>query len=204
MKSVFNKFFNLPVYIHVLAMAAVSCILVFFVLKGLDIYTNHNKAVQVPDVRGLQIEDAADFFTRNMLRFEIADSIYSKEVTPGAIVELRPEANAKVKKNRIVYVTINAKTEETAVIPEVTDISFRQAFALLKARGFMDVEWKYVTGEYRDLTVGVEYGGQMINSGTRVPITAKLILVISDGYVVPEDTITKEKPEIIGGDESWF
>lgn len=206
MKSIFNKIFQLPVYIHLLAVIMTCCIVIYVVLKGIDGYTNHNQAVHVPDVRGLQIEDAAPFLEQNMLRYVIIDSIYSKEVTPGAIVELLPEANSKVKKNRIVYLTVNAKTEETAIIPEITDISFRQAYALLRARGFMDVEWKYVSGEYRDLTIGVEYGGQMINSGTRVPLTAKLILVISDGYVIPHeaDSVTIEKPEIIGGDESWF
>jgi beta-lactam-binding protein with PASTA domain len=183
-----------------------SCLTIYIVLKSIDSYTNHNQAVYVPDVRGLQVEDAAPFFGQNMLRFEIVDSIFSKEVTPGAIVELMPEANAKVKKNRIVYVTVNAKTEETAPIPDIADISFRQAYALLRARGFMDVEYKYVSGEYRDLTIGIEYGGQIVSTGTRVPLTSKLILVISDGNITPQDSDTTEENhvEIIGGDESWF
>lgn len=206
MKSFFGKIFELPVYIHLLAVIAAFCVIVYAVLKGIDGYTNHNQAVTVPDVRGLQVEDAEEFLKQSMLRYQIVDSIYSKDVTPGAIVELMPEANSKVKKNRIVYITVNAKTEETAIVPEVADISFRQAYALLRARGFMDVEWKYVTGEYRDLTIGVEYGGQMISGGARVPLTAKLILVISDGNIAPteNDSMMLEKPEIIEGDESWF
>jgi beta-lactam-binding protein with PASTA domain len=198
MKSVFDNLFKMPIYAHLLVIAALSCLIIYIVLKGIDSYTNHNQAVHIPDVRGLQIEDAAPFFKQNMLRYTIVDSIFSKDVTPGAIVELMPEANAKVKKNRIVYVTVNAKTEETAPIPDIADISFRQAYALLKARGFMDIEYKYVSGEYRDLTVGVEYGGQMINTGTRVPLTAKLILVIGDGHIMPQDS------DVIEEEESWF
>ncbi len=206
MKSFFDKIFKMPVYAHLLAMSVLLCLIIYIVLKSIDSYTNHNQAVYVPDVRGLQMEDAIPFFEQNMLRYEIVDSIFSKEETPGAIVELMPEANAKVKKNRIVSVTVNAKTEETEPIPDIEDISFRQAYALLRARGFMDVEYKYVSGEYRDLTIGVEYGGRMVNAGTRVPLTAKLILVISDGNVTPEDssTVDEENIEIIGGDESWF
>ncbi len=206
MKSSFDKIFKMPIYAHLLAMSVLLCLIIYIVLKSIDSYTNHNQAVYVPDVRGLQMEDAIPFFEQNMLRYEIVDSIFSKEETPGAIVELMPEANAKVKKNRIVSVTVNAKTEETEPIPDIEDISFRQAYALLRARGFMDVEYKYVSGEYRDLTIGVEYGGRMVNAGTRVPLTAKLILVISDGNVTPEDssTVDEENIEIIGGDESWF
>lgn len=206
MTSFLGKIFKMPVYIHILAVLVASCITVYIVLRSIDVYTNHNQAVYVPDVRGLQIEDAIPLLEQSMLRHVIVDSIFSKEVTPGAIVDLMPEVNSKVKKNRIVSITINAKTEETAPIPEIADISFRQAYALLKARGFMDVEYKYVTGEYLDLTVGVEYGGQMIECGTRVPLTAKLILVISDGntVTVERDSIQEYVPEIIDGDESWF
>ena len=203
--SLFDKIFKLPVYIHLLAIAAFACITLYIVLKSIDAYTNHNQAVQVPDVRGLQIEDAIPFLEKSLLRHEILDSIYSKDVTPGAIVELTPEVNSKVKKNRIIYITVNAKTEETASIPEIEDISYRQAYALLKARGFMDVEYKYVSGEFLDLAIGVEYRGQMVSSGTRVPLTAKLTLVISDGdiFMNESDSLTEEKPVVVG-DESWF
>lgn len=41
-----------------------------------------------------------------------------------------------------------------AVIPEVEDLSFRQAYALLRARGFSSVEIEYVPGDYKDLAMG--------------------------------------------------
>ena len=204
--SLFDKIFTLPVYVHLLAISVVACITVYIVLKSIDSYTNHNQAVFVPDIRGLQIEDAVPFLEQKLLQYKIIDSIYSSDVMPGAIVEMIPEANSKVKKNRTIYITVNAKTEETAPIPEIEDISYRQAYALLKARGFIDVELKYVTGEFLDLAIGVEYGGNMVNSGTRIPLTAKLILVISDGNILINDgdSIAEEVPEIISVDESWF
>ena len=207
MSSLFDKIFKLPVYIHLLVLMGVVCIAVYIVLKGIDAYTSHNQAVNVPDIRKLQIEEAIPFLEQNSLQYSIVDSVFSKDVEPGAIVELMPEANSKVKRNRIIYITVNAKSEETAPIPEVTDMSYRQAYALLKACGFTNVEWKYVSGEYRDLTMGVEYGGRMVNDGTRVPLTANLILVISDGYIINKgDTLTDDvKPDIIGGhDNEWF
>jgi beta-lactam-binding protein with PASTA domain len=203
MKSFLDKIFGLPVYVHLLAIFLLSSLCLYIVLNYLDSYTNHNQAVNVPDVRGLQMEDAAPFFERNKLRYALVDSVFSKDAVPGAIVELLPEANSKVKKNRIVYVTVNAKTEETAPLPDVAKLSFRQAQALLKTCGFVDVEHKYVAGEYRDLVAGIEYEGRMVNSGTRAPLTAKIILVVSDGNVMPADS-TESEMEIIGGDESWF
>lgn len=206
MKSLFGKIFRLPVYVHLLAVAVVFVVMVYVTLKIVDVYTNHNQAVLVPDVRGLQIEDAAPFLEQNMLHYIIIDSVYTKEKPPGAIVELMPEADSKVKKNRNIYITINAKTEKTAPIPDLADISYREAWGILKARGFMYLDLKQVAGEHLNLTVGVEYEGRMIAPGTRVPLDANLFLVINDGNILPSDSISAdgEHPVIIGGDESWF
>ncbi|MDR3252471.1 MAG: PASTA domain-containing protein [Tannerella sp.] len=206
MRSFLDKILGMPIYVHLLAVCALLCLIVFVTLKRIDSYTNHNQAVVVPDVRGLQIEKAAPFFEKNFLRYVIIDSIYSKEVAPGAIIELSPDANAKVKKNRIVYVTVNAKTEEATTIPEIADISYRQAYALLKSRGFAKVDVKYVSSEFRDLAIGVEYGGRMLESGDRVPLTAKIILVVGDGNILSDsaDSTDVQGKDIIGGEESWF
>ena len=50
--------------------------------------------------------------------------------------ELIVKSGLSVKEGQIVFVTINALTSQMAVIPEVEDLSFRQAYALLRARGF--------------------------------------------------------------------
>jgi beta-lactam-binding protein with PASTA domain len=206
MKSLFRKIFCLPVFIHLLAVMALSLIAIYATLRYIDAYTNHNQAVLIPDIRGFQMEEAIPVLEQNFLRYEVIDSIYSKEFNPGAIVELSPEVNAKVKKNRIIYITVNAKTEKTAQIPEVTDLSYRQAYADLKSRGFRYVEKKLVPGEFYDLTVGVEYEGKLVNSGTRVPLTANLFLVVCDGTVGPEENKIndEETTESAGSDEHWF
>ncbi|MDR0836080.1 MAG: PASTA domain-containing protein [Tannerella sp.] len=205
--NIFGKLLSMPVYVNILAAGALFCLMAYAVLKYIDVYTNHNKAVVVPDVRGLQIEDAKPFFEKNMLRYTVVDSIYSKDYAPGAIVEMMPGADSKVKKKRVINVTVNAKSEKRIAVPDVADISYREAFALLRSRGFMDIETKFVSGMYKDLTVGVQYGAQIIQSGTRVPVSAKLILVISDGSMSgyqEDSTTTVIDSTVIKGDESWF
>jgi len=205
MKTLFSKLFYFPLYVHLLAVIAAFVFAIYLVLKYLEVYTNHNQAVVVPDVRRLQIEEAAPLFERNMLRFTVIDSIYSTEYEPGAVVELSPEAESKVKKNRMISLTINAKTEKTVPIPDVVDISYRQVYARLKSLGF-DVEPKYVPGDFRDLTIGLEYNGNPVVSGTRLPISAKLTLLVSNGNregLEDGDTFD-EDIDISKSDESWF
>jgi beta-lactam-binding protein with PASTA domain len=171
----------MPVVYHLIAAILVAGIALFLVLKGLNTYTRHNKAVVIPDVRGMQIREAALFFENNGLRYSVVDSIYAKEASPGAIVDVFPAVGSKVKEGRIVSVTLNATEVEKAAIADVTDLSVRQAHAALQAQGFSSIEIRYVPGRYRDLAAGVESNGQELNPGERVPLTSTLVLKVSDG-----------------------
>lgn len=207
MKGFFTKLIKNPIFINLILIAVASCVLVFVVLKWLDHYTHHNEAVSVPDVKGLKMEEAAAFFQNNNLRYNVIDSVYSKDVPPGSIVELVPSAGSKVKEGRIVFVTINAMTSQMAIIPEVEDLSFRQAYALLKSLGFSSVEIKYVPGLYKDLAIAVELNGNVIPDGDRVHLTAPLTLTVSSGDAAPLDSLELDSIPIepLNSDiESWF
>lgn len=218
MKDFLRKMIKNPIVVTILLAIVVSCIILYGTLKWLDSYTHHNEAVIVPDVKGLKIEEASQFFKSNGLRYSVIDSVFSKNVKPGAIVEITPAVGSKVKEGRIVFITVNAMTSQMAEIPEVEDLSYRQAYAQLKARGFEKIETVYVPGVYKDLAVGVELHGRLLNRGEMVQLSAPLVLKISNGetLVFPDDSIIYEdRPapsinrdnspiEPIGGDEEWF
>lgn len=172
----------MPVLYHLIAAIFILCILLFLVLKGLNIYTRHNKAVVIPDVKGLHLSEAAPFFETNGLRYNVVDSIFSKEVAPGTIVDVYPVSGSKVKEGRIIAITLNAMDVEKANIPDVSDMSFRQAHASLQARGFTSIEIKYIPGAYRDLAINVELkDGRILKPGESVPLSSVLVLKVSDG-----------------------
>lgn len=188
-------------------MVVVSFVVIWGVLKWLDVYTHHNKAVIVPDVKGLPIEEAGAFLQNSGLRYNVIDSVFSKDVAPGAIVEIIPTAGSKVKEGRILFVTINATTSQMAEIPEVEDLSFRQAYAILKSRGFTNIETKYVPGVYRDLALGIEMDGRTLAANEKVLLTSPLILKVSSGEPESIDSLEAETQPIAPLDsevESWF
>lgn len=203
------KFIKNPFGWNFLLMVVVSCALVYGTLVWLNHYTRHNEAVVVPDVKGLSMQEAKTFFDRTGLRYNVIDSVFSSDVKPGAIVEVVPEPGAKVKEGRIVFVTINALTAQMAVIPEVADLSFRQAYALLRSLGFKNIEVKFVPGDFKDLAVGVERNAQMINTGEQVPLASTLTLVISSGEKdidsLSLDSLNVMPVEPLNSDlEKWF
>ena len=211
MNNFFVKLIKNPYVLNLLLAVVVTSGLIYGTLKWLDKYTRHNEAVVVPDVKGLKMEEAAEFFKNNNLRYNVIDSVFSKEVEPGAIVELVPAAGSKVKEGRIVFITVNALTSQMATIPEVEDLSFRQAYALLRARGFESVEIEYVAGDFKDLAVSVELRGKTLEKGEHVPLTAPLVLKVSSGdpnfsadslsldslSVMPVESLDSEE-------ENWF
>jgi hypothetical protein len=170
-----------PVLKHLILAIVVFCIIIFVALQGLGVYTLHNKAIVIPDVKGLLMADAAVFLENKGLRYEVIDSVYTKDVKAGAIVESIPAIGSKVKKGRILYITINAHTTQMAAIPDVIDLSLRQGEAQMYAQGFISVEIKYVQGPYRDLIVGVEYQGKEMKPRELVPLGSALVLKVGNG-----------------------
>ncbi len=206
MKEYIIKILKNPFVFNLLLAGVITLVLLGGVMFWLSSYTRHNEAVVVPDVRGLKVEEAAEYFDRSNLRYNVIDSVFSSDVPAGAIVEMIPEAGAKVKDGRIVFITINASTTQMAPMPNVQDLSFRQAQALLEATGFNSVEIEYVPGDYKDLVVGVEHRGRMLSSGEKVSLKAALVLKVSNGegemLTTPTDSTAVE--ELDSEEENWF
>ncbi|MDR1161345.1 MAG: PASTA domain-containing protein [Tannerellaceae bacterium] len=212
MKDYLKKLIRNPFVVTILIAIVASCVIFYGTLKWLDSYTRHNEAVIVPDVKGLKMEEAIPFLNGRSLNYAVIDSVFSKTAKPGAIVEITPAVGSKVKEGRIVFITVNAMTSQMGEIPDVEDLSYRQAYAQLKARGFEKVETIYVPGVYKDLAIGVELYGRLLSRGEMIQLSAPLVLKISNGETLmfPDDSIFYEDAptplpaEPIGGDEEWF
>ncbi|MDR1980552.1 MAG: PASTA domain-containing protein [Tannerellaceae bacterium] len=181
MKDFWVKLIKNPFVLNLLLAGIVSCVIVYGTLKWLESYTRHSAAIIVPDIKGLKLEEAVAFLQNSGLRYNVIDSVFSKTAIPGSVVELVPAAGSKVKEGRILFLTVNALTSQMAEIPEIEDTSLRQAYTLLRARGFESIEIEYVPGDYKDLVLAVESRGRQLEKGEAVKLTAPLILKVSSG-----------------------
>ncbi len=203
-----NKYF----WVNLIAMVVVVCVLLFIVLKGLDIYTRHGEAVVVPDVKGMQMEEAEAFLRNHGLACVVSDSSYVKNKPAGSILDLTPGAGQKVKEGRVIYLTINALNIPLRAVPDVADnSSVRQAQARMLAIGFKLTENELVNGE-KDWVYGVKYKGRQLVTGEKVPAGATLTLMVGSGDL--QDELSGDSTEVSGTtedapapattDESWF
>ncbi len=109
-----------------MAIAAVA-IVVYALFSMLDIITRHNKELEVPSFGGMSIEQAQAVADANHMRLEITDSVHIVKMAPGAIYKQNPVAGSKVKKNRRILLTINAKSPKMVKMPSLVGHSLRQA-----------------------------------------------------------------------------
>ena len=205
-----NKFF----WLNIVAMIVVVVVMIFGVLKWMDVYTHHGETVVVPDVKGMTTEEAAKMFRNRGLVAVISDTKYVKDKAAGIILELKPGVGEKVNEGRTVYLTVNTLDVPLRVIPDVADnSSLRQAQAKLLSAGFKLNEVQLVNGE-KDWVYGVKYQGCQLTVGEKIPMGASLTLMVGDGAgdTVEEDSIDidldTEEPVASESsstqDDSWF
>ncbi|MDR2805862.1 MAG: PASTA domain-containing protein [Dysgonamonadaceae bacterium] len=177
---------------HVLIALVILIVVIFIVLQWLNVYTRHGKQVVVPDVKGMQIEQAAPFFFQQSLQYVVVDSMYVRNKPAGSILETVPPVGTNVKKSRTIYLTVNSVMAKMLTVPQVTDMSQRQAEAILRSLGFETIRIRVVPGAYRDLVVGLETtGGLALVAGNHIPVNTSLILLVSSGQaspLMPDDT----------------
>lgn len=181
MKKIILFFKKYPILKHLVFIGLATSILITAVLYGLDIYTRHGEFVTVPEVRRMQAEDAVAILARYGLRSEIIDSVYVDNVGRGAVVEQIPREGSSVKDNRIVFLTVNSNLSRKLTIPDVRDMSYRQAVAIFVGVGLPQPEIEYVASEYKDLVLDVVYNGVSVDRGQKLPVTSRLRLFVGNG-----------------------
>ena len=174
-----KDFLTSKVFFKHLAMAVgLVLVFIFITLQVLKSYTRQSESYAVPDFSGMQPSDAERLTDENHLRFEVADSIHFSGAEPGAVVEQVPEPGLKVKKNRIVFVTINSTVPEKVILPKITDVSFRQAQAMIENCGLISGNITFEASEYNDLVLKVVQRSRELNQGDEVLKGSTVDLVV--------------------------
>ncbi len=186
------KFDKNSVWANILLMIVISVVLMVVGLISLNLYTRHGQTTRVPDITGMQFDEAKHVLKKAHLRAQIVDSVFNKDAKPGAILDISPKPGTVVKPGRHVYITINPLMPPTQAIPNVVDMSARQALALLHSLGFERVSEKIVPGDFSDLAKGVQDAhGRKLMPGTKVPLQSTIYLLIV-GYI-PSDSLQTEE-----------
>lgn len=203
--SKFTAFFKThPIIRTLLLLCIVMVVMVFLLMWCLTLYTRHGEKQIVPNVCGLKVESAAMLLEGKGLRYEVVDSVYSKDVEKGCIVEQDPVAGSMVKEERNIYLIINATLDRMVPLPNVVDISLRQASARLEALGFKIAKVTYKPSEYKDLVLGVYMYGKTVHPDEMIKAESSLELHVGSGTEEVKDTLQSTDNIIIDSLEEEF
>ena len=150
-------------------------------LKLLDLYTLHGRGIEVPDLEGLQFEDARELLLEYNLRYVINDSIFDNSRDKGSIAMQDPESGTEVKKNRTIYLTTVSVLPEMVKMPDLTDLSRRQAMALLETHGLTVGRIEYRPDIARNVVLEQKYQDGIIEAGAPIAVGTRINLVLGEG-----------------------
>lgn len=161
--------------------AVIAAGIMMLLLIWLNFYTRHGQSRPVPDFYGLPIDQARNLAKKSKLRFEVIDSIFTSQVSRGCIAEQSPKAGSRVKKWRNVTVTINAFRPEMVAMPNLIDLSLRQASKLLETTGLELGQRRYKPDLSINFVIEQVYNGRQINPGDSVQKGSVIDLVLGKG-----------------------
>ncbi len=165
-------------FIQLLLAVVLLAVLLFITLKGLENYTRHGQSYPVPDFSGMLPSEALKIAQMHELNVEIVDSLFMEDAAPGVVVDQIPRPWHGVKQNRTIFLTINSSLPEMVMLPQLTDISFRQAQVIIDNSGLKIGNVFYRPSEYNNLVLSAQINSIDITPGKQLPKGTSVDLII--------------------------
>jgi len=178
----------------------VTIVLIWVILRLLNIYTRHGSYITVADFKGVPIEQLDDFSSDHDMEYIINDSLYDYTLPKGTVAMQDPAPGTKVKKNRKIYLTVVAIKPEQVSMPNLVDLTLRQAAAMLETYGIKLGGLTYVPDIAHNAVLRQKYKGSDIKPGTQIEKGSKIDLVVGKGE--GENNSTVAVPDLYGKKQS--
>lgn len=148
----------------------------------LKLMTNHQEYLEVPNLEGVAITALPSLMEQQNLRFEIIDSTrFFPDLPPLSVIDHLPGAGSEVKKNRKIYLTVNPSGYRQITVPNLIQITKRNAESMINAVGFELGEITYKDNIGKDMVLEIAHKGKIISPGVLLPKTSKIDLVLGNG-----------------------
>ena len=157
---------------------AVLVALIVGAMIFLNVATQHNKELIVPDLANMTVEEAHAVATASGMRVDVTDSAFVKRMKRGAVYRQNPAPGSKVKEGRRIALTINAVNPRQITMPDLIGYSTRQAKAELLSRGLVLGKLIYVQDMATNNVLRQLHNNLEIAPGAMVDSEAVIDLVV--------------------------
>lgn len=174
MKEIFK---DPKIYVLILAIGILGVGSIFAVDRLImPIYTNYSEGLTVPDVTHMSLEEAEETLAAHDLRFEVLTERTHESFPPDYVVDQSPRPENLVKPNRRIYLTINTTETPSVEVPDLKNLSLRNAQIQLQNRGLQVGNINYESERFQNTVLE-----QSVAAGRSVDRGSTIDLVVSDG-----------------------
>ncbi len=170
-----------PIWINILFGIVLIFIILFVFLLSLDFFTRHGKTLSIPSVTSLSVAEAEKVLKAQGFDIEIQDSVYIDTAAPLSVIRQFPDADAVVKENRTVYLTINRAIAPSLEMPNLEGMSFRTAIITLKQYGLKLKDTIFKPDFAKNSVLEQQYNQERIKPGTKIAMGSSILLVLGSG-----------------------
>ncbi len=171
----------------------VTIVLTVIIGQLLKIYTHHSETVVVPNLIGSMPVDLDSKNIKDDFELVVIDSVFDLNKPKGSIAFQEPPSNSVVKRHRTIYLTLVATTPEQVRMPDLSDLTLRQASAVLETYGLKTGRIDYVANIAKNAVVRQLFKGRDFKSGDWILKGSAIDLKIGNGAGDIDGGITNTK-----------
>lgn len=163
-------------------------ILFFLLTRYLAFFTSHGKEMTLPDFYGYTITEIDSAGLSEQYDFFVIDSLYDEDNRKGTVVIQNPLPGTMVKKGRNVYFTIVASTPEMVIMPDLKDLTLRQAVNILESNSLKTGKLMYQPSFDKNAVLEQFYMSDTVFPGDTLIKGSTIDLVVGSGdrnYKIP-------------------
>lgn len=179
--SFFSFVFSKSFLKHLGIALGVFIVLILLIILSLNAYTGHGKTIAVPDLSGINKTKLDSALTNLELKHAIIDSVYLNNKPKGSVVDQTPTPGFHVKAGRTVYVTVVAMQPQRVKMPNLVDLTLRQATQRLETYGLKVGKTSYQPDIAKNVILKQLWKGRKIHPDSLVVKGSSIDLVLGDG-----------------------
>lgn len=169
-----------PLLKHLTLMLAVSLVIIALVLLVVKFYARQGQEFALPDMVGSNIEEMRADASLDV-EYVIVDSVFNENDPGGRILTQDPKGGTMVKSGRKVYVTITSYAADKTYLPDLCDLSLRQAVSQLYSMGLQGGTLRFVESPDRNAVLSLSQNGRTLQAGQEVNRGSRIDMVVGLG-----------------------
>ncbi len=170
-----------PLWVNFIAAIVIAFLILVLFLKMLGWITKHGAYLKVPAVTGMNTNEAVKLLEKAGFDVYIQDSVFTDTAKRGSVLKQLPDANATVKVNRTVFITVNRYVPPMLDMPKLEGQNLAFAIRMLERNHLKLGDTTFRPDFMMGSVLEQLYNGMRIPEKSKIQWGSKIDLVIGGG-----------------------